>query len=922
MEQKSTRDERSDGDFRYAAFISYRHVEPDRKWAKWLHAALETYNVPTRLVKDNKLPGKVGRIFRDEDEVPASADLKTEIESALVASRFLIVICSPRTPKSRWVNKEVERFRELGRHDQILALLIEGEPQDSFPKALVEIRRTITDAVGAERERIEDVEPLAADVRVTRTDESARTLRQWAKLRVLACLLGCRFDDLRQRETQRAARRMRNVITGLVGLFIVLTGLTAVSVYQRDQAITAKAEAERRRKESEAVIEFINTDVFAGATPERMPDRKVRDEIVAKMLEPASKAVRSKFKDQPLVEAAVMDQIATSFESLGRSSEAEPLFKDALECRRRVLGDDHPDTIRSINNYAGVLDSLGRAPEAEPFFKEALERRRRVLGDKHPDTIISLGNYAMVLDSLGRAPEAEPLCKDALERCRQVLGDDHPVTITLLNNYAFVLKSLGRSSESEPLYKDALERRRRVLGEDHPDTITSINNYANALESLGRWSEAEPFYKDALERRRRVLGEDHPDTIKSLSNYAFVLNLMGRWSEAEPLFKDALDRRRRVLGEDHPDTITSLNNYANLMYSLGRSSESEPLFKDALARSRRALGDDHPVTITSLSNYAVELHSRGRWSESEPLLMDALERRRRVLGGDHPDTITSINNYAGMLNSRGRSVESEQLLKDALERSRRVLGNDHPDTISSISSYAGVLESLGRSSEAEALFKEVLELRRRVLGDDHPKTILSVSNYAGILNSLGRSSEAEPFSREALNRAEMSPGLGPRHPHTRVYAQGRSLILDELKRPEEARAIREKFGLPAPDPVATDSNAAIAHLLTGAPAQAEPLFRKVLATLKARAPADDLLVAKARSGLGRALLAQGKTEEAEPILRQALATRIEKLGSEHVATRQTAGALAELLEKTGRAKEADALRTKHGIPIAEPSIKR
>jgi len=102
--------------FTYSAFISYRHVEPDRTWAKWLHTALETYRVPRNLVRERGFPNRLPRAFRDEEELPASADLSREIERALDGSRFLIVVCSPRTPSSVWVNAEVEHFRALGRH--------------------------------------------------------------------------------------------------------------------------------------------------------------------------------------------------------------------------------------------------------------------------------------------------------------------------------------------------------------------------------------------------------------------------------------------------------------------------------------------------------------------------------------------------------------------------------------------------------------------------------------------------------------------------------------------------------------------------------------------------------------------------------------------------------------------------------------
>ncbi len=233
--------------FRYDAFISYRHVEPDRKWAKWLHGALETYRVPRELVAKG-FPKRLTRVFRDEEELPANADLSSQITAALEQSKFLIVICSPRAVESRWVNAEVEHFRRLGRHDRILALLIEGEPGKAFPPALTHIRRSLTDASGQTREEIEEVEPLAADVRPERSDVKAHTLRTHARLRLLACILGCRFDDLRQRELERRARRARGIGAGLVALILVLSALLAFAMEQRQRALKGESDAIGQRR--------------------------------------------------------------------------------------------------------------------------------------------------------------------------------------------------------------------------------------------------------------------------------------------------------------------------------------------------------------------------------------------------------------------------------------------------------------------------------------------------------------------------------------------------------------------------------------------------------------------------------------------------------------------------------------------------
>ena len=85
--------------YRYDAFISYRHLELDRTWAKWLHKALETFRTPKALVAAGA-PARIKRVFRDEEELPASSDLSGVINEALEQSRYLIVVCSSRTPES------------------------------------------------------------------------------------------------------------------------------------------------------------------------------------------------------------------------------------------------------------------------------------------------------------------------------------------------------------------------------------------------------------------------------------------------------------------------------------------------------------------------------------------------------------------------------------------------------------------------------------------------------------------------------------------------------------------------------------------------------------------------------------------------------------------------------------------------------
>ncbi|MBN1759385.1 MAG: toll/interleukin-1 receptor domain-containing protein [Chitinispirillaceae bacterium] len=205
--------------FEYDVFISYRHLDADREYAQWLIHALETFRTPAALVKKG-IPAKLKRVFRDEDELPTSADLKDDIKNALAASKFLVVICSRSTPKSRWVNQEVAQFREMGRGHCIIPLLIEGTPEESFPQALRELKKVVQREDGTAVEGDEDAEPLFADVRL-RASEPLKTLKSNALLRILAHVLGCSYDELRRREHQRRMRRLRLQI-GAIGAVVLL----------------------------------------------------------------------------------------------------------------------------------------------------------------------------------------------------------------------------------------------------------------------------------------------------------------------------------------------------------------------------------------------------------------------------------------------------------------------------------------------------------------------------------------------------------------------------------------------------------------------------------------------------------------------------------------------------------------------------
>lgn len=229
---------------RYKAFISYSHQ--DASWGRWLQRVLEGYRVPRRLVgKEGEfgaIPPRLTPVFRDREDLSSAADLSGSIKQELTQAETLIVICSPSSAQSRWVNEEIRYFQSLGRGDRIYALITDGEPasgdpsNNCFPPALV------VNEDGSERE------PLAAD------------LRKWgdgrllAKLKLISGILGIRLDELRRRDMQRRHRLWMASSVLTLAVAVVTTVLAIV-------AVNARNAAENRREHAEDLVGYMVGDL-------------------------------------------------------------------------------------------------------------------------------------------------------------------------------------------------------------------------------------------------------------------------------------------------------------------------------------------------------------------------------------------------------------------------------------------------------------------------------------------------------------------------------------------------------------------------------------------------------------------------------------------------------------------------------------
>ena len=290
-------------DTHYHAFISYRHAdnkEQGRQWATWLHQAIETYEVPADLVgkinaRGDEIHARIYPVFRDEQELPAHADLGTSITQALDSTRLLIVLCSPNAVASTYVADEIDYFKKKGHSDRIIAAMINGEPNTSWDTSKQKLGFNEQDECFPEPLQFEydaqgnqatkRAEPIAADFRINNNGQpeqgwtTPEAYRQYLKettqlnnkqiqekiekyqqqqnlmlLKIIAGILGVPLGELTQRDKEYQleqerlrAQKLKRWLSGVAILAIVAVISGVFALIQREEAVEQRKEAQEQK---------------------------------------------------------------------------------------------------------------------------------------------------------------------------------------------------------------------------------------------------------------------------------------------------------------------------------------------------------------------------------------------------------------------------------------------------------------------------------------------------------------------------------------------------------------------------------------------------------------------------------------------------------------------------------------------------
>lgn len=206
----------------------------------------------------------------------------------------------------------------------------------------------------------------------------------------------------------------------------------------------------------------------------------------------------------------------------GRAEEARSLADAVFAQFDASLGSDHPDTLAARNQLANAIKHAKLPHIAEPMYREILADRRRVLGADHIDTLITEHNLALSLFMQAKAESdaarRRRLLEDALaielpswETTSRLFGRSNEQAIVAGAETAAMLQTLRRYDEADRIYSEVLPLLRERLGGMHFRTQEAQANFGRLLLDTKQLDRAAPVLDAALAQfkaRKGVLDGD------------------------------------------------------------------------------------------------------------------------------------------------------------------------------------------------------------------------------------------------------------------------------------------------------------------------------------------------------------------------------------------------------------------------------
>lgn len=468
----------------------------------------------------------------------------------------------------------------------------------------------------------------------------------------------------------RFIRRHRALSAAIGSVAVVLVLATGVSLRFALSEAGARAEAEARAAESQAINDFL-TDMLQSADPERSLGRELR---VSDLLAPAESSIQSSSSLAPAARARLFSVLAGVHLNLGQPDSALATLD-----RAQALGAEGDPRLGDLqlSQRSSALIALGRSAEALVLLETALTE-----GERSDESRIGLEFLRLQAQlELGGDPDAhEAWLRALLADARASLGDQHPRTIQALHNLSVVLQTSGKWQEALGISEEVVALRSSLHGPEHPLTLYSRNVMTTLTFRVGRVDEALVLGREVLEARRTALGDAHPSVWVSSQALGALLLSQGEVESGAHLLEQALERFDERFGPNSNFALLTRDALGQAYEKLGKLEQAQRLFEEVIAHGMGADGLLRAEAMPTRNNLAMLLSDAGRKQEALLHFDRLLPEAEARYGSAHPFIGMFRGNRAQCLAELGRKAEARLEFEDSLQNLRTSLGESHPRT--------------------------------------------------------------------------------------------------------------------------------------------------------------------------------------------------------------------------------------------------
>ena len=354
--------------------------------------------------------------------------------------------------------------------------------------------------------------------------------------------------------------------------------------------------------------------------------------------------------------------------------------KDVLEVRERLLGVQHPDFARALNNLAYLHLRGGSLDEAGALFRRAhsiIERREK----DHPVYALSLNNLALIAWAKGKPGDAQTFLREAREVTRRTVGENHLLYIMILHDEALLLWTGQEDSRAVAVEGQAAALWQRMLDEQEAALKRKDYRWQSDSEDLfsdagwladlasGRIGSTEQIPRRTLEAFRQAKAEGIGDHRAILARLAEAHLKARDLVRAGLLYRHLVSLTRQSRGEGQPEYAQSLSDLAGVRLQAGDTAEAESLYRQAAEVWKKALGEGHPK-YAEASFLVASLY---RWNAPEkaiPLYSSLLETRRRVRSKVEDVDRKILDDLAALYAGKKEYVKAVALYREQVEAAR------------------------------------------------------------------------------------------------------------------------------------------------------------------------------------------------------------------------------------------------------------